>query len=138
MMSAALPCEHEPIPGLALLRKPARSHTKPRRRKPLVGGPILRLLRDSHVLIAGADPLQRASLLDELSQSMPSDTPFTEASAVSEILERAPGSRMVVLSGDLDDASAETLVHLLGHRHPRLPIVSIEAPATSSQLHAYA
>jgi hypothetical protein len=138
-MNAALPCEREEqAPRLALLRKTARARSKPRRREPVVGGPVLRLLHNSHVLIAGADSLQRASLLDELSRSMPSDTPFTEASAISEVLERAPGSRMVVLSGDLDDASAETLVHLLGHRHPRLPIVSIDAPATPRQLCAYA
>jgi hypothetical protein len=137
-MSAALPCEREQAPGLALLRKTPRAHTKLRRRKPIVGGPALRILHNSHVLIAGTDPLQRASLLDELSRSMPSDTPFTEASAISEVLERAPGSRIVVLSGDLDDASAETLVHLLGHRHPRLPIVSIGAPAAPGRLRAYA
>jgi hypothetical protein len=138
-MSAALPCEREQVPGLALLRKAARVRAKPRHRKSVVGGPILRLLHNSHVLIAGGDPLRRASLLDELARSMPSDTPFTEASAISDVLERAPGSRMVVLSGDLDDASAETLVRLLGHRHPRLPIVSIGAPAAMpGRLRAYA
>lgn len=135
-MSAALPCEREQMPGLALLRNRARP--KPRRRKAVVGGPTLSLLHNSHVLIAGADPIRRAALLDELSRSMPSDTPFTEASAISEVLERASDSRMVVLSGDLDDASAETLVRLLGHRHPRLPIVSIGAPAAPSRLRAYA
>jgi hypothetical protein len=93
----------------------------------------------SPVLIAGSDPTQRACLLDELTRSMPPRTPFTEAGAISEVLERAPASRMVVLSGDLEDAPAQSLMRLLGHRHPRLPIVSIDAPLSPGrQLHAYA
>jgi hypothetical protein len=143
-MSAALPCEREhtsEVSALGYLRSAARARSRPlRRRTALAGGPILRLLRNpSHVLIAGADPVRRASLLGELARSMPPHTPFTEASAITEVLEHAPDSRLVVLSGDLDDAPAETLMRLLGHRHPRLPIVSIGAPAAAShQLRAYA
>lgn len=43
-----------------------------------------------------------------------------------DVLERAPASRLVILAGDLGDGSAESLVRLLGLRHPELPVVSIE------------
>jgi hypothetical protein len=144
-MSAVLPCQHErgEEPTLQLLRgsaertpaQPLPAHESPRSAEDRPG---LRLLPNpSHVLIAGADPVQRASLLDELTRSMPPHTPFTQAGAISEVLERAPASRMVVLSGDLDDAPAESLVRLLGHRHPRLPIVSIDVSTPPSDLCAY-
>jgi hypothetical protein len=143
-MSAALPCERESershSPAIGLLRGATRMRVKSlRRRADSRSIADLRLLRNpSHVLIAGADPVQRASLLDQLARSMPPHTPFTEVSAISEVLENAPASRMVVLSGDLDDAPAESLVRLLGHRHPRLPIVSIGVTAAPSQRRAYA
>jgi hypothetical protein len=146
-MSAALPCEREPerersrSPMTGLLRSAGRARSiKPlRKREGSRSVADLRLLHNpSHVLIVGADPVQRASLLDQLARSMPAHTPFTEASAISEVLESAPASRMVVLSGDLDDAPAESLMRLLGHRHPRLPIVSIGTAAAPSRLRAYA
>jgi hypothetical protein len=143
-MSAALPCEREPershSPTTGLLRSAGRARIKPlRKREGSRSIADLRLMHNpSHVLIAGADPVQRASLLDQLARSMPPHTPFTEASAISDVLENAPASRMVVLSGDLDDAPAASLVRLLGHRHPRLPIVSMVTPAAPSQLRAYA
>jgi hypothetical protein len=95
--------------------------------------PALRVLAGEHteqpapVLLAGADACRRAILRAELSATLPARTPFTEADGVSELIERAPASRMVILAGDLDDAPAESLMRLLGQRHPRLPVVSIEA-----------
>ena len=35
---------------------------------------------------------------------------------------------MVILAGDLDDADTESLMHLLGRRHPELPVVCVEEP----------
>ncbi len=35
---------------------------------------------------------------------------------------------MVVLAGDLDDADADSLMRLLGQRHPQLPVVCVEEP----------
>jgi hypothetical protein len=35
----------------------------------------------------------------------------------------------VIISGELDDVPAESLLHTLGHRHPGLPVVSVEATA---------
>jgi hypothetical protein len=79
---------------------------------------------DAPVLIAGADAGQRADLLEQLSRTMPQNTRFEQAEAVWEVLVHAPESRMVVLSGDLDELPAESLLHALGHRHPDLPVVS--------------
>jgi hypothetical protein len=99
----------------------------------IAGRPALRLADDpAPVLIAGTDSARRAALLDDLTQTMPQNTVFEEASAVSEVLEHAPTSCMVVLSGDLDDTPAESLMHVLGHRHPGLPVVSVDGSAPGS------
>jgi hypothetical protein len=100
----------------------------------VAGRPALQLMVDSApVLIAGSDSARRAALIDDLTQAMPRSTLFEEASAVSEVLEHAPASRMVILSGDLDDTPAESLMHMLGHRHPGLPVVSVDGPAPASR-----
>ncbi len=78
------------------------------------------------VLLAGADPSRRAQLRAEIGATLPQPTTFAEADAVCDVLERAPASRLVILAGDLGDGSAESLVRLLGLRHPELPVVSIE------------
>jgi hypothetical protein len=83
----------------------------------------------SHVLVAGRDAAQRAVVLDELTQTMAPGTVFEEAAAIYQVLERAPASRLVVLSGDLDDFPAESLMQALAHRHPGLPVVSLDASA---------
>jgi len=100
----------------------------------VAGRPALQLMVDSApVLIAGSDSARRAALIDDLTETMPQSTLFEEASAVSEVLEHAPASRMVILSGDLDDTPAESLMHMLGHRHPGLPVVSVDGPAPASR-----
>lgn len=83
----------------------------------------------SPVLLASADAQQRALLRAELGAQLPSRTPFAEADDVSSVLERARFSRMVVLAGDLADADAESLMRLLGHRHPELPVISVQEPS---------
>jgi hypothetical protein len=80
---------------------------------------------DSPVLIAGCDPFKRADVLASLSEVMPEHMLFEEAETFWEVLVRAPESRMVVLSGELDGVLAESLLHMLGHRHPGLPVVSL-------------
>ena len=84
------------------------------------------------VLLAGADPRRRASLRVELSAKLGARTRFCEAVEVSEVLERAPRSSMVILTGDLDDADGESLVRLLGRRHPRLPVVMVREPSAAN------
>ncbi|HYM44813.1 MAG TPA: hypothetical protein VES65_01460 [Solirubrobacteraceae bacterium] len=79
------------------------------------------------VLLAGADPSRRAALRAELGATLTRRTAFAEADAAFEVLEQAPASRLVVLAGNLDDTSAESMMHLLARRHPQLPVISIEA-----------
>jgi hypothetical protein len=84
------------------------------------------------VLIAGGDAVTRAQVRDELAAAMPGGTRFEELGTFWQLLARAPESRAVILSGDLDDVSAESLRHTLAHRHPDLPVVSIGAAAGTS------
>ncbi len=85
----------------------------------------------SRILVAGADPEQRAAVLHELSEALPSDTQFGEARAAWEVLEQAPSSGVVMLAGDLAEVTAESLMHVLGHRHPSLPVVALGVVASS-------
>jgi hypothetical protein len=92
----------------------------------------------SRILVAGADPEQRAAVLRDLSEALPADTQFGEAGAAWEVLEQAPSSGVVMLAGDLNEVTAESLMHVLGHRHPSLPVVALgvladRRPAGSSQ-----
>lgn len=86
------------------------------------------------VLIAGRDSARRAMLLKELSEIMPGSTVFEEVGAFSEVLEHAPGSRMVVFSGDLPDVPAESFTRVLARRYPRLPVVRLDAPPPGGDL----
>jgi hypothetical protein len=96
--------------------------------------PALRVVADERheaapvasVLLAGASAWRRAVLRAELRAQLPAHTPFSEADDVSGVLERASSSRMVILAGDLDDTDAGSLLRLLGHRHPRLPVISVD------------
>lgn len=78
------------------------------------------------VLLAGADAHRRAILRAEFGATLPARTRFSEADDISEVLERAQCSRMVILAGDLEDVDAESLMRLLGRRHPRLPVICVE------------
>lgn len=127
-------------------RRPALRALDPgERREPPMGvldvseprRPELRLLSDggresaprlAPVLLAGADACGRASLRAELGETLPPRTRWVEADDVAEALERAAYSRMVILAGDLDDVDAESLIHMLGRRHPELPVISVDAP----------
>lgn len=94
--------------------------------------------REPPILLAGRDSARRAILLDELIQTMPQSTTFEVAGAFSEVLEHAPASRMVILSGDLPDVSAESFASALGRRHPRLPVIRLEARPSGDDLCARA
>jgi hypothetical protein len=78
------------------------------------------------LLVAGADSARRSALLEDLLETMPEGTCFEQASSLSEVLERAPWARMVILSGGLEDASANALMGILGQRHPTLPIINLD------------
>jgi CBS domain-containing protein len=78
------------------------------------------------ILVVGADAVRRATLRKELTAALPSNTMFEEAGEVWEVLEHAPSSGVVMLTGDLQDVTAESLMNLLGNRHPRLPVVTLD------------
>jgi hypothetical protein len=80
------------------------------------------------VLLAGADERIRAMLRAEFGATLPPRTSWVEADDVAGALERAACCRMVILAGDLDDADAESLMRLLGRRHPELPVICVDAP----------
>jgi hypothetical protein len=80
------------------------------------------------VLLAGADEHARETLRMEFGATLPPRTRWVEADDVAGVLERAAYSRMVILAGDLEDADTESLMRLLGHRHPELPVIRVEAP----------
>lgn len=82
----------------------------------------------SSVVIADGDAARRASLLDSLTQKMPEGTAFLEAATVSQVLEHARGSRMVIIGGALREASASTLTQILARRCPGLHVVDLNAP----------
>lgn len=85
------------------------------------------------VLIAGGDAAKRAQVHEELEGLLPGATRFEELGTFWQLLARAPESRAVILSGDLDEIPAELLLHTLAHRHPDLPVVSIGAAATATE-----
>jgi hypothetical protein len=121
------------IPALRLL--PTPSPDEPRTtleslRRDRAHPPALRVIAGpTRILLAGADAERRATLLDELSLTLPESTVFEQADAVSEALEHASGSRMAFIAGDLDDAPAESLMQTLAHRHPELPVLIVDGPA---------
>jgi hypothetical protein len=84
------------------------------------------------ILIAGHDPARRADVLDQLSRTMSERTRFEQAGSFWEVLVQAPWSRMVVISGELDDGPPESLRHTLARRHPNLPVVSFAARALAT------
>ncbi len=84
--------------------------------------------RVAPVLLAGADARGRAILRAELGATLPPRTRWVEADDVAGVLERAAYSRMAILAGDLDDADTESLMRLLGRRHPELPVICVDAP----------
>lgn len=105
--------------------------TEPRRPELRIvsdGGPPESAARVAPVLLAGADAGRRAVLRAEFGATLPPRTRWVEADDVAGVLERAAYSRMVILTGDLDDADTVSLMRLLGRRHPELPVICIDAP----------
>jgi hypothetical protein len=96
-------------------------------REPDARPPQLRVIAGpTRILLAGADAGRRETLLDELSQTLPETTVFEQADAISDALEHASASRMAFITGDLDDAPAESLLQTLAHRHPELPVLIVD------------
>ncbi len=133
------------VPALRLLPDPSPVHPPAEPRTPPESfpcgedrhPPALRVIAGpSRVLLAGADAERRATLLNELSRTLPESTVFEQADAVCEALEHASVSRMAFIAGDLDDAPAESLLQTLAHRHPELPVLIVDGPAEVHGPHA--
>jgi hypothetical protein len=118
--------EPRPAGKAAAERRPADERTTARRAAQ----------ERSRILVAGADPERRAAVLADLAEALPADTQFGEAGAAWEVLEQAPSSGVVMLAGDLDEVTAESLMHVLGHRHPSLPVVALGLFADSESARA--
>jgi hypothetical protein len=84
------------------------------------------------ILLAGGEAGDREAVLSDLRRTMPGGTVFRQAGALWEVLARAGESSMVVLSGELDEVPAESLMHMLAHRNPALPVVSVDATACAA------
>jgi hypothetical protein len=79
----------------------------------------------STVLVAGEESSRRAKMLEELRGLLPGGTLFVEARETWQVLARAADSRMVILTGDLGDISAQGLMRVLSRRHPLLPVIAL-------------
>jgi hypothetical protein len=90
---------------------------------------------DSPVLVAGPDPAGRAEVLESLAAVMPKRTVFQQVGTFWEVLVRAPAIRMVVISGELDGIPTESLLHMLGKRHPELPVIGLDDAGTRVAAH---
>jgi hypothetical protein len=130
--SAAARRSDSRAPALRLLPSLSPGHPGDSRapeplRGPDAGPPQLRVIAGpTRILLAGADAGRRETLLDELSQTLPESTVFEQADAVGDALEHASGSRMAFITGDLEDAPAESLMQTLAHRHPELPVLIVD------------
>ncbi|HEY2719980.1 MAG TPA: hypothetical protein VGI52_10130 [Solirubrobacteraceae bacterium] len=94
-------------------------------------GPTLRLHKRPAqglrpVLLAGGDVAAREAVRRDLAHSMSPSTVIEQVGAVWEVLARAAESRIVIISGRLEGVSAESLMQMLAHRHPGLPVVCLE------------
>lgn len=98
--------------------------------------PALRLLsrpaEERSVLIAGGDAAARDAVRRDLARTISPETAIEQAGAVWEVLARAADSSIVILSGALEGLSAESLLSMLAHRHPGLPVVSVGNAAQSA------
>jgi hypothetical protein len=114
-------------------KRPARRGGEGRR-------PQLRVLSspapaDRPVLLAGGDRGARDAVRRDLAGTMASSTPFEQVGAIWEVLVRAPDASMVIISGDLEDnVPAASLMQILAHRHPSLPVVSLDETPSASAL----
>jgi hypothetical protein len=108
-----------PAPGLRSARADAHPSDRPRARRAASAA--------SAVLIAGGEADRRVAVAGELRKRLSAETSFAEATALWEVLNAAATSGLVVLAGDLDDVSAKSLMHMIGHRYPDLAVISLEA-----------
>jgi hypothetical protein len=83
------------------------------------------------VLIAAGSESDRRQMLRDFSASMPASTVFEETGQIAEVLERAPRSSVVILGGELEQLPAPSVMRMLGHRHPDVPVVCLDSLQTT-------
>jgi hypothetical protein len=114
---------------LGLLNGQGRAHVEPLADH-ATHPPQLRVIEGpTRILIVGPDADRRATVLDELAQTLPESIGFEETNSVCEALELAPTSRMAIVTGDVGEVSAESLMHMLAQRHPTLPVMILDSPS---------
>ena len=59
--------------------------------------------------------------------TMPPSTVFEQAGAIWEVLVRAPDSSLVILAGELEEIDGQSLMGMLVHRSPEVPVVCLDA-----------
>jgi hypothetical protein len=132
-MASIAPTDAEPgSPTLRFVTEPAAARTGGRERQsPARFERSRSRSRDgaAPILVAGRDRGSRAEVQESLSETMGPGAAFEEAETFSEVLLKAPASRMVVLAGELDGIPPESLRQMLAHRHPDLPVVTLDARA---------
>jgi hypothetical protein len=111
----------------SLQRRPSVAGARPTDRTVPDRAPEPRL-----ILLAGGEAGDREAVLSDLRRTMPGGTTFRQAGALWEVLAQAAESSMVVLSGELDEVPAESLMQMLAHRNPALPVVSVDATACAA------
>jgi hypothetical protein len=109
--------------------QPKRTHATASAIREAETRPALRVLNrpaeERPVLIAGGDAAEREAVRRDLTRTMSPETVIEQAGAVWEVLSRAADSSIVILSGTLEGLSSESLLSMLAHRHPGLPVVSV-------------
>jgi hypothetical protein len=113
-------------PRLAAARTRHASDLDLNRRAGHDGAPASGPSPDAPVLVAGSDATRRDAMIDELAHTMGCGTRFAHAAASWEVLALAGSSRMVILSGALEDIESASLMRMLSHRYPALPVVSLD------------
>jgi hypothetical protein len=79
------------------------------------------------VLLAGGGAAARAEVLRDMARTMPPSTVFEQAGAIWEVLARSPECSMVILSGELEEIPAASVMQMLVHRSPEVPVVCLDA-----------
>ncbi len=74
------------------------------------------------VIVAGGGPERRRSVREHVRATL-GDATVCETTDLWSVLAQAPTSHLVILTGDLAEASAHELERLLAHRHPKLKVL---------------
>jgi DNA-binding response OmpR family regulator len=89
---------------------------------------------DAALVLLTGDPGRDRTELALLLRSLPVRTQVLESYDLWEIVGHAPRCALVVIDGDLHDASGSSLCRLLRHRHPRVSVLVRGAALSSNEM----